>query len=104
MTRYYKLTNSELDSLLLLAYLPKRIDKINLFNKDELVEQVLYRLAELDLKDEFSDNIAFFLLPKIISKNSYPPSIIHDVIMCDIRIYKMAALKTFDENREYIKL
>ena len=104
MMRYIKLTSSEIDSLLMMAFYPNRVEKINLNTKEDFENLILKKISHHELEEDFSENILIFskLDKKEYNKNSC--KYIFQIITCDQHIYKMAALKAFDDNKEFIKV
>jgi hypothetical protein len=99
MHRYHQMTDSQLDGLLLLAYFPKRKEKLNLSSKDNFSHSILKRIKELELEDELGEN----MIPFLPTNNAISGVSLVEAFFSDIRIIKMAALKTFDENKDFIK-
>lgn len=102
MTRYHNMTDSELDGLLLLAYFPGRKDKLNLTRKETFLNSIIERITKNNLESELGDSIISFLDITKIEKNDMG-IIVFKTFISDIKIVKMAALKTFDDYKEMIK-
>ena len=99
MNRYQKMTEPELDSLLLLAFDPTKREKLNLSTREMLFDIVMEKISNAQLETEFGENVAV-LLPSHEKYNELG-FIIFASIFSDIRLIKMAALKTYDENKEF---
>ena len=96
------MTDSELDGLLLLAYFPKNKEKLNLSKQDIFINTILKKVSDNELSSELGENmIAFF--PKEIQNSKDIGLYILQGFLSDIRIVKMAALKTFDDYKGIIK-
>lgn len=108
MTRYEKLLDSELDNLLVLNFHPSRKERINFNDYSVFSELIIKKIKAYMIGDDFGDNILFFLSvsnkPSKNKKEQKTGELIFMALDCDMRIYKMAALKTFDENKELIRL
>jgi hypothetical protein len=96
------MTDSELDGLLLLSLYPNKKEKINLSSKEVFVNLIIQKLESYDLLSEFGYNVIFFLNDSCNQKKD-TGILIYESFMSDIKIFKMAALKTFDEFMESIK-
>lgn len=101
---YEKLSDSELDQLLLISYLPNRVDKINFSDKETFISMIVSRIKSMDISEEFGENI--LLMAKRTSQLERPESnslSIVSIFCLDMKYIKMAALKTFHDNSEFIK-
>jgi hypothetical protein len=102
MTRYKNMTEAELDGLIILSFYPKKKEKLNLSNKEIFIHLIIKKLEDADLLSEFGENvISFFNIE--IEKKKVIGVLIYEAFLADIKVFKMAALKTFDENKECIK-
>lgn len=100
MARYLKLSEAELDGLLTLSYYPSKRDKFNFNDYETFVSTILTKLSDNNLEEEFGDNI----LELIKNLESKPIGlIVFSVLNIDMKIAKMAALKTYDENKDSFK-
>jgi hypothetical protein len=95
------MTDSELDGLLLLAYFPNNKEKLNLSRQDLFVNTILSKVAEYNLEDELGENMINFF-PQKVRDSKEPGKHILQGFLSDIRIVKMAALKTYDDFREML--
>lgn len=95
------MTEPELDSLLILAYHPNKREKLNLHDRDLFFSMIAEIIMTYQLETEFGENVAVFL-PHHERYNELG-FLIFSSIFSDIKLLKMAALKTYDENREYFK-
>lgn len=102
MPRYTNMTDTQLDGLILLAFFPKNQGKVNLSDRDSFINLIVKKIEENDLIEEFGENVAsFFHSPY---KNTKSVGVCaYACLMSDIRIYKMAALKTYDDFKGTIK-
>lgn len=98
MNRYVKLSDSELDSLLLLSFYPNKKEKINI-GRDFFYTSILSKIEDYQWQEDFSENLLVFLFNMDVSKIDLN-KIVSSAIFSDLRILKMVALKTFHENRE----
>jgi hypothetical protein len=102
MSRYTKLSDNELNDLLMLAYYPKRRERLNLNIKEIFTNTIIEKIIENDLLEELGDNVIKFL--PFNGKDKHPIGvIIVQSFMSDIRVIKMAALKTYDDFEGMIK-
>ena len=100
MAQYQKLTDSELDGLLMLGFHPKRKDRASLSQRELFDSTIIPRIDAAKLQGEYADNVAHFLgLTKkmLTSENCFA------MMTADMRILKMAALKTYHEFSELLK-
>lgn len=102
MTRYHNMTESEIDGILLLSFFPKKKEKLNLTNRENFINLILKKLEDHDLLSEFGENVTSFLSKDAQAKKDLG-FYIYESFLADIKVYKMAALKTFDEYKEIIK-
>lgn len=102
MTRYKNMTETELDGLLVLSFFPNKKEKLNLSNKDIFIHLILKKLDDHNLLSEFGENVITFFSSETQKKRDVG-IFIYEAFLADIKVFKMAALKTFDENKECIK-
>jgi hypothetical protein len=102
MTRYKNMTEAELDGLIILSFYPKKKEKLNLSNKEIFIHLIIKKLEDADLLSEFGENVISFFNIEIEKKKDIGV-LIYEAFLADIKVFKMAALKTFDENKECIK-
>jgi|688.fasta_scaffold866109_2 hypothetical protein len=100
MTRYLKLSDAELDGLLTLAYYPLKREKFNFSHYETFSTTILIKIASNKLQEEFGDNI--LELSKELKSLSIG-EIVYSVMNIDMKLAKMAALKTYDENKDLFK-
>ena len=96
------MTDSELNGLLLLAYFPKNKERLNLSNQEIFINTVLKKIIDNNLENELGENMICFF-PKDIQKSKDTGIYILQGFLSDIKIVKMAALKTFDDYKGLIK-
>ena len=101
MVNYNLLTTSEIDGLLMMNYQPKRKEKVSLSDRSHFEFHILTRIRMTALQEEFGKNILFFL-----DKNNEfkKPKTAYEVFAADMHIFKMAALKTYHEFTEILRL
>jgi hypothetical protein len=102
MARYTNMTDSELDGLLLLAYFPKNKEKLNLSKQDTFINTILKKISDNKLESELGENMIYFF-PRDVQLANETGIYILQGFLSDIRIVKMAALKTFDDFKGMIK-
>jgi hypothetical protein len=101
MVNYTGLTTSELDGLLTLSYLPERKGKVSFSDRDLFYKFIIAKLEASSLTNEMGKNIIHFL----DSNNELSKAdLCFKTMMADIHILKLAALKTYHEFEEIIKL
>lgn len=99
--RYIKLSDYELDGLLVLAFYPNKKEKINISSKEIFENEIIKKLITDNLTSEFGENVIFFVSKEKLKKRTIEQGdLIYFGIMAEVRILKMAALKTYDENKE----
>jgi len=96
MTRYEKLSDIELDNMLSLAF--SLICKGRVLDTDYFCLSVYKKIENNKLEFEFG--VIYF--SRYNQKNKIEV-LIFNIVNTPMRIFKMAALKTYDENREYFK-
>lgn len=96
------MTEKELDGLLLMAYFPTRKERLNLSHKDIFINTIIDKIIKNDLKSEFGENVIFFLPSDIKSRNETGEFIL-ETFLGDMVLFKLAALKTFDDFQGHIK-
>jgi hypothetical protein len=104
------MTDAELDGLLLLAFHPKKRERLNLSDKELFSQIILSEIAQKDLEEEFGENLIFFTQTTPVSLQSAHPKkeltpgiLAFRIFTMDMKIVKMSALKTFDESKEITK-
>lgn len=107
---YNKLTEAELDMLLLNAFYPKKKERINFSDIDNFKYMILNLVQEHDICDEFVDSLLSFLAidkkdfsegNKKSDKDKQPLAFhkhLFKIINIDIKFLKMSALKAFHDN------
>lgn len=104
MTRYDRLSESELDGLLFLAYYPGKKDKKNISSRDEFLDLFMARIEYYKCGIEFGEALVTILSEKkIISSSINASTLAHIIITTDIKLLKMAALRVYDEHKEMMK-
>lgn len=96
------MTESQLDNLLIMAYYPRKVEKINLSNDDIFINFIMKRISDLNLKVEFGEAVVS-LFPPPYNNMGLSYECLFVAALADLRLFKMAALKTYDENRELAK-
>ncbi len=96
------MTDSELDGLLLLAFYPSHKEKLNLSNREIFINTILKKIYINKLDAELGENMIEFF-PKEAKDRIESGVHILQAFLSDIRIVKMAALKTYDDYRGFIK-
>ena len=108
MVNYEKISEAELDQYLAVSYLPLRKEKINFWDKHNFISLLVSKLRTFDLLDEFGENIIFFAASEAKKEKRIlwqGENLMAVEIFClDMKQIKMAALKTYHENSEFIKL
>ena len=109
---YFKLTESELDMLLLNAFYPKKKERINFSDTDNFKYMILTLIQDFDIVAEFVNSLLAFakinksdFFDKDKAKRDLAISLhLFNLVNIDIKILKMAALKAYHDNKEYIRL
>ena len=94
---YQKLSEAELDQYLLIHCYPSIKDKINLSDRDNFISYVFSKIKLLKLEAEFGENLVLFV-KKVSNKESY--GLVAEIFCCDMKAAKMAALKTFHDEKD----
>lgn len=102
MTRYTNMTDAELDGLLLLSYYPNKKEKLNLSDKELFFNIILKKIIENNLESELGENMIEFF-PRSIKNSKDHGLYILQAFLSDIKVVKMAALKTYDDFKGHIK-
>lgn len=102
MTRYHKLSETELNDLLIISFFPKKKERLNLYERDIFNHTIVQKIIENNLKEEFGEQVLFFTKIEVRNKQEIH-SLIIDSFLLDLKIFKMAALKLYDEYKEFIK-
>ncbi len=105
------MTDAELDGLLLLAFHPKKREKLNLTDKELFLHIIVDQIKASCLESEFGENIIHFVTikptptdPKEVKAPRTDLGYIAFLIFTiDMKLVKMSALKTFDEYKESLK-
>lgn len=94
---YEKLSEAELDQYLLIHCYPSIKDKINLSDRENFISYVFSKIKSLKLEAEFGENLVLFV-KKTSTKESY--ALVAEIMCCDMKSAKMAALKTFHDEKD----
>jgi len=95
------MTDSELDGLLLLSFHPKKREKLNLSDKELFLYTIVDQIKVFNLEKEFGENIIHFVSKTTAEKDLGMIAFL--IFTIDMKLVKMSALKTFDENKELLK-
>jgi 3-methyladenine DNA glycosylase AlkD len=95
--RYERLSEVEIDGLLTIAYSIYTNSK-NL-NTEYFIESVMKKIVHHKLEQEFSET----LLRLVDSNDKETHEIVFIIVNTPIKIIKLAALKTYDDYREFLK-
>lgn len=95
--KYETLSTLELDNLIKMNLNIKTPTREGLSNRDVFCDSILNKIKNLNLDEDFVANL-FIFIDKKKTQNIY-----FEVLTCDIKLLKMAVLKTIDENKEIIK-
>lgn len=95
------MTESELDGLLLLAYFPKRKEKLNLANRDIFITTIMKKISDCKLENEFGESFVA-LLPSPYNSEDINGASVYMAALCEYNLFKMAALKTYDDYKEFV--
>lgn len=96
------MTDTQLDGLILLAFFPKNQGRVNLSDRESFINLIMKKIEENNLIEEFGENVASFFYPPYKDTKSVGECA-YACLLADIRIYKMAALKTYDEYKGVIR-
>lgn len=102
MIDYNKLSEAELDMRLLVAYLPKRVDRIMFADRYNFFTFLYPAIVAHKLQDPFAEYVAEFLGVNKLH-NAPIEEIILPVITVNDRILRMSALKAYDEYKQYLE-
>jgi len=104
MTRYDKLSDSELDNLVMLSYHPKKREKLNLSARENFINIIMEKISDHNLQIDFGDCLINLIHKNIkFKKEEILPMTVYLTVVSEMRILKIAALMLYDENREIIK-